>query len=332
MPTVSEVRTILERYTGANNVFLTRLNLVRARLIQSGNWRGTKAKVTFNVFLDANDNAVVTLPRSLNTILAGLHLTTSGDCSYGFPLRVQNGWFSFSSNGPGYFSDSRYRWSGGIEPEEGWFRTFADWATPMKLRLKFAATEANGLIFNLRGVNASGPVYTGTGVNTIEGENLTTAGAATLTTTSDFSEPPYAVAKPTTYGRVSMYTWDGTTETLVAIYDPSETVPMWRRYLVPGCTDWTQADPGQFLTICKRAYVPVSSDFDEVIPGNLGALRFGLEALLSEDAKDGPRAREEWATAESLLANEVSDDEGAGAQGAVQVADDFNMQEVGGLT
>jgi hypothetical protein len=264
--------------------------------------------------------------------LAGLYLNTIGDCSYGFPVPVRNGWYSFTQGGSGYFSDARYRWSRGIEPEEGWFRTFADWSTPKKLRLKFAATEANGLIFNLRGVNDGTPIYTGAGSNTIEGENLTTAGATTLTTTNDFSEPPYAIAKPITYGRVSLYTWDGTTETLVAIYDPTETAPMWRRYLVPGCTNWTEADPGQFLTICKRAYVPVASDFDEVIPGNIGALRFGLSALLAEDSRDIERARQDWATAESLLTNEVADDEGAGAQGAVQVVDDFNMQEVGGLT
>jgi hypothetical protein len=332
VPTLAEARTLLSRYVGANNDFEDRLNLVRARLLQSGNWRNTKAKVTFNVFPDSEGNAVVTLPRSLNTILAGMYLNSSGDCSYGYPLPVRNSWYSFTQGGSGYFSDARYRWSGGIEPEEGWFRTFADWSTPKKLRLKFAATETNGLIFNLRGVNSSGPIYTGTAGSTIEGENLTTAGATTLTTTSDFSEPPYALAKPVTFGRVSMYTWDGTTETLVAIYDPTETVPMWRRYLVPGCANWTEADPGQFLTICKRAYVPVANDYDEVIPGNLGALRFGLQALLSEDAKDGPRAREEWATAEALLTNEVSDDEGAGAQGSVQVDDTFGMATLGELT
>lgn len=332
MPTLAEVRTLLSRYAGANNDFEDRLNLARERLMKSGNWKATKVKTVFNVFPDASNRAVVTLPRSLNTILAGLYLNTAGDCVYGYPLPVRNGWYSFSSGGPGYFTDSRYRWRQGIEPEEGWFNTFADWTTPKKLRLKFAATEANGLIFNLRGVNASGPIYTGAGVNTIEGENLTTAGATTLTTTSDFSEPPYAVAKPVTYGRVSMYTFDGVTETLVAIYDPSERTPMWRRYRVPGCTDWTEADPGQFLAICKRAYVPVASDFDEVIPGNLGALRFGLTALLAEDSRDFARADQEWATAERLLTTEAADDEGAGAQGSVQVDDTFHMHCVGDLT
>lgn len=332
MPTLAEVRTLLSRYAGANNTFTDRLNLARERLMKSGNWRDTKAKVTFNVFPDANNNAIVTLPRSLNTILAGLYLNSGSDCAYGFPLRVQNSWYSYSSGGPGYFTDSRYRWRQGIEPEEGWFNTFADWTTPKKLRLKFAATEANGLVFNLRGTNDGTPIYTGTGANTIEGENLTTIGATTLTTTNDFSEPPYAIAKPVTYGRVSMYTWDGTTETLVAIYEPTETVPMWRRYRVPGCSNWTEADPGQFLTICKRAFVPVASDNDEVIPGNLGALRFGLEALLKEDAQDFARAETMWGKAEDILAREVDDDTGAAAEGCVQVVDDFNMQSVGGLT
>jgi hypothetical protein len=332
VPTLAEVRAEAERYVGNLNDFTERVNRVCLRLLKSGNWRGTKVKTIFNVFPDAGNNAVITLPRSLNTVLAGLYLNSGSDCAYGFPLRVQNSWYAFSSGGPGYFSDSRYRWRQGIEPEEGWFTTFLDWSTPKKIRLKFAATETNGLIFNIRGVNNGTPIYTGSGSGTIAGENLTTVGATTLTTVNDFSEPPSEVSKPTTFGRVSMYTFDGTTETLVAIYDPTETLPQWRRYRVPGCTNWTEADPGQFLTICKRAYVPVANDRDEVIPGNLEAIIAGLDALLAQDARDYARAKERWLNANEILAEEVSDDEGAGGQGAVNVADDFSMQSVGGLT
>jgi len=302
--------------------------------MKAGNWRSTKVNSVFNVFLDANNKAVVTLPRALNTILAGVYLNTcsSNGARYGWPLAVRNGWYSFSSGGPGYVPDARYGWQAGLIPEEGWFNTFADWTTPKKLRLKFAATEANGLIFNLRGISGGQPIYTGAGANTIQGENLTTVGATTLTTVNDFDEPPYEVAKPVTYGRVSMYTWDGVTETLVAIYDPSETVPQWRRYRVPGCTNWTEADPGQFLTVCKRASVPIFNDNDEVIPPNIGAYRFGLEALTKEDAQDFARAEMMWQKAFDLLTNEVQDDTGSGSEGSVQVDDTFQMFAVGGLT
>lgn len=336
MPTLAETRTLLSRYAGANNTFVDRLNLAVQRLMQSGNWRFTKERVTFSVFLDAQNRAVITLPKKYVTILGGVYLQTcnSDGTLYGWPLATRNSWYSFTQNGPGYITDSRYNWQSGFNPEEGWFTTFRDWTTPMFLRLKFAATEANGSIFNIRGNLNGQPIYTGVAANTIQGENLTTAGATTLTTSSQFSEPPYEVSKPITYGRVSMYTWDGVTETLVATYDPTETLPKWRRYKVPGCTNWTEADPGQFLTICKRGYVPVSNDNDEVIPGNLGALRFGLDALLKEDAQDFTRAKTLWQDAKELLTNEVDDDTGAGAQGSVQVVDTFGLNEysVGGYT
>lgn len=333
MPTVAQARTALARYAGANNTFIDRLNLSLERLIKSGNWRGTKVNTVFNVFPDTNNRAVITLPRGLNTILAGVFLNTcSSGNAYGYPLPIRNGWYSFNQNGPGLIENSLYRWNGGLEAEEGWFRTFRDWTTPLQLRFKFAATEANGGIINVRGLFNNQPIYTGAGVNTIEGENLTIAGATTLTTTNSFQEPPYALVKPVTYGRVSMYTWDGSTETLVAIYDPTETVPQWRRYLPPACAQWTESDPGQFLCICKRSFVILANDNDEVIPGNLGALRFAIEALLKEDAQDFTRAEQMWEKAYDLLAREADDDTGASAEGSVSVANDFQLYNVGGLT
>lgn len=336
MPVLSEVRTLLSRYAGANNSFTERLNLAVARLFQSGNWRFTKERVTFSVFLDSQNRAMITLPKKYVTALAGVFLQTCNQDGwvYGWPLPVQNGWYSYSIDGPGFVPDARYNWQGGFVPEEGWFTTYRDWTTPMFLRLKFAAVEANGLIFNIRGNLNGQPVYTGAGASTIQGENLTTAGATTLTTSSQFSEPPYEISKPSTYGRVSLYTWDGVTETLVAIYDPTETLPKWRRYRVPGCTAWTEAAPGQFLAVCKRGYVPVANDNDEVIPGNIGALRFALESLLKEDAQDFARAQSMWKTAEQLLSKEIADDDGAGALQPVQVIDSFalNYAGVGALT
>lgn len=85
------------------------------------------------------------------------------------------------------------------------------------------------------------------------------------------------------------------------------------------------ASAGTFTVIAKRGYVPVSDDNDEVVPGNFGALKKGLEALLAEDSRDDVRARNLWAEARELLIQESQDDEGAGGQGSVQMADNFAM-------
>ena len=44
------------------------------------------------------------------------------------------------------------------------------------------------------------------------------------------------------------------------------------------------------MIIARRAYVPLRSDDDEVIPSNLGALKLGLMALQYEDKSDPERA------------------------------------------
>lgn len=325
--TVAQARTLLSRYTGQGNVFVDRLNLACERLVKSGNWRSTKDAVVFQVYLRDDNTAFITLPRVFNTVEAAVvfrfQQQDDNTRRCGFPMAIRDSWFSFLDSGPGYTTDARFRWGNGFIPENDRFTTFKDWVIPAKLRFKFAATEANGGIINVRGLSGGQPIYTGSGASTIEGENLTIAGSTTLTTTSSFDLPPYGLVKPTTYGVVSMYTFDGVTETLVARYDPTETVPQWRRYQVPACSGWTESDPGQFLAICKREWVTVSSDYDTVIPGNLGALRFGLSALLREDAEDFTKAQQYWGAAMQLLANEVEDDVGDNTHVPVQVQDTF---------
>lgn len=332
MLTLSEARTLLLRYVGANDGgFTQRTNLVCARMIPSGNWRLTKNRVSFNVFPDALNRAMVTLPVKFNTILAGVVMQPCGDATanYGFPMPVQNGWYSFSPTGMGLNLDSRYNWSAGFVPEEGRFTTFKDWTTPKQIRLKFSTTETNPSYFYVRGNLNGQPVYSGSGTNTIEGIKLTYSGSSPITSAEYFDEAPYEFIKPITNGRVSMYAVDADGETLVAIYDPAETNPGWRRYRVPACAGWTEAEPGRLITICKRAYVAIYNDNDEVIPGNIGALRFGLEALQNEDAQNWGAAKELWDLAESELSKESADDDGAGAMASVQVDDTFGMAAMG---
>lgn len=330
MITLAQARTYLSRYAGANNDFTTRINLGTERLVKNGNWRGTKDAVVFQVHLNDDDTAFITLPWQYNTVLAAVVFKFDNQNDQtrlcGFPMQIQDEWFSYLGSGVGYMRNSLYNWGNGFIPETGRFTTFKDWVIPAQLRFKFAATEANtGQIINVRGVFNGQPIYTGTGAATIEGENLTINGSTGLTTSSFFDKPPYALVKPQTYGVVSMYTVVSGVETLVARYMPTETVPQWRRYRVPACSGWTEADPGQFLAVLKREWVPISNDNDFVVPGNIGALKFMLMAQLKEDAEAFTQAESFWGKSEQLLANEVEDDTGANAHTPVQVADSFML-------
>lgn len=82
-----------------------------------------------------------------------------------------------------------------------------------------------------------------------------------------------------------------------------------------------------FVTVCKKSYTPLLNENDELLIGNWGALRLALDALLKEDASDYERANQLWAQAKQLLISEENNLVGAGAQGTVQVQDDFAMEE-----
>ena len=90
------------------------------------------------------------------------------------------------------------------------------------------------------------------------------------------------------------------------------------------------SDSGKFLAIVKKEFVAISGDNDELPISNLGAYRMGLEALQKEDSSDYARANQLWSECFKLLTNESQDDEGAGAEGVAQVADDFNIAGIGG--
>ena len=85
----------------------------------------------------------------------------------------------------------------------------------------------------------------------------------------------------------------------------------------------------QILCVVKVGYKPVVNANDPLPITNLGALRFGLEALRKEDAEDYARAKELWKDAKDLLITESEDDTGAGATGKVQVEDDFELGRIG---
>lgn len=234
MPTLGEVKSLLSNYIGLNNDANTRLNLVRARLLTRGSWKGSKQPVALTIYSDVFDRAVVTLPYGYNTVLAGEVIPGSGVC--GGPLGVQNEWYGLRDGGPGSLSCPD-----GFIPCQGRFSTFQDWSsdTPQKLRFKFEATESAGTIW-IKGKFMGDDVYSSYSGSWIQGEKLDYIGAAAVTTTKKWDALGLSALKPTSNGRFSVYVVDDDgVETLVGIYSPGETLVRWRRYIVPNISDIT---------------------------------------------------------------------------------------------
>lgn len=238
MPTLAEARALLSRYCGNGNSVSGRINLATARLLPEGNFKGTKVPAQFAVYRDERGNRFVTLPRELESILAGAYQAPTPDTQgpnwywCGQPIPIRNSWYQYSASGPGNYVGSD--WQRGIIPMEGRFTTFCEWSTPMRLRIKLEQTEVAGNIL-IRGELDGEKIYTQDGSNWIEGVSVNFTNA-TVTTTELFDRSPYEVVKTVTKGRVRLYMVDNDdVETLVAFYDPSETNPSYIRYIVPVC-------------------------------------------------------------------------------------------------
>lgn len=230
MLTLGQAKTLLNRYVGANNVANDRINLVLERLIKSGNWRETKELLSFTAYADANGNAIITLPRQFNTVLAGVFVT-GANC--GAPLGVKNTWYQYLPSGPGIESGLSVD---SFIPVEGRYCTYAEWSTPMLLRFSFEQSESPGTII-VKGTLAGEKIYSTYFATWIEGVAVAYTGSTTVTTTQLFDRPPYQIIKPISLGRVTMSTVDSSgVVTPVALFDPDEVNPSWRRYRVPSCT------------------------------------------------------------------------------------------------
>jgi hypothetical protein len=209
------------------------LNQVCDRFLKAGYSDTLIASLT--AYPDKYGNAFITLPRELNSVIGSVNQTD--DC-FGSPLKVRSTWYEFLPNGTGMNSCDAIN----IKAMPGRFTTFQDWSTPMLLRVKLEQTESATIIF--RGKLGGEAIYSLDGGGWIEGVKLSLTNA-TVTTTEYFDEPPYGVVKTTTNGRVSIYAVDtNAVEYLVAIYEPDENVPKYRRYKVPNAVTATQIGTG----------------------------------------------------------------------------------------
>lgn len=317
MPTSAELQTLLGSYIGVGNSWLSRLNLVRARLLEDGSWPGTTPRITLTVYEDADGNSIVTLPRQYLAILRGYIAPTSALCAIA-PIGTS-----------GVFNETGYRWNRDFQEVPDYFCVFSEWTTPLRIRLKFEVTELAGAIY-LSGNYNGDPVWktnSGTWENREAVAYTNSAAPNTVTSTKYFDAKGFKLVKPDTLGRVSAYTvTDAGVETLVGVYEPKENLPRWRRYKVP-CIGVSTEDY-TYVCIARLGYVPVVNSYDEVIPGNTGAIRFGLSALLKEDAEDYVRADQLWSMARDRLVRQ-SEGESEGTEDHVAVSDDLEMELVG---
>lgn len=210
-------------------------------------------------------NGCLTLPRDVGTVL-GIDVC-------GRPTLIQDQWFKYHINGPG----ARGAGPCGVITEMGQVCTFRDPAEPAYLiaettsasdnnkKLRVFATDVNGKKIFTQGMD--GELYEGFLVPQIFGYPQRNPDVPALGAI-------YRIQREATKDFVRLYAVsaaDGSSQTLIGQYEPSETGPTYRRIRVPNKTS--------VMVKYKKANLEIRSQRDWINIDNFQALRLACRAV-----------------------------------------------------
>jgi len=296
--TVARARDkIAEKFFPADKTspeFLDRVSEVVERFHTRGFWVG--AKSTFSIALPSAADGLLYLPYFLDSIVSA-RIDKK-------PIITRGPTYEFLYDGPGEL-DPDVGCNGAVI-DRGQSPISASFpSTAGVLRFTAAAADA-GKKIRVLGYDDSGDrVLTGG----VPGEEVTLVDG-TVDTTTTFSAIQ-GIQKEVTQASVTCH-HVGTTNTLLVTMESFMELPLFRSYV--SVVDDSSVN---LIAYCKRRPIPVSSEEDYIMPGNLSALKLGLYALNYEEKNDGPRAKEFWRDAEEILNNEAVEYR-AGAQEVMQ--------------
>ncbi len=255
--------------------FDSTLNRLCERLFSEGTWRTCFRRVTLRSYGNK-----LTLPRNLATCLGVDPICTDTPWGTGYALHIYSRMAEFATQGPGLTSDcARACAIRGLIPVSDTAQTFDDPVADSTFYLRAKSTKASGRGITLvGGLDENGDI--------IEGNTQLLIANGTTTTTQKYTEMPF-IEKAVTGAHVEFYSVDTTTavETLLCVYAPSETVPAYKRYVIPSA-----GDGDTFACLCKLNFVPAINDSDLIIPSVVDALILGLMAFQFRDKNDAERS------------------------------------------
>lgn len=278
--------------TGQKSMF----NDALERYINSGRWNGTQG--TLNITL--NSSGELTLPRRWQTV-TGVRVN-------GFVRDLAGPWYSYLP-----CTTDASQWSTNVIDQEDGFPTFAqptglvtDVLTglstiqPVPAKLRVASTGGSGTV-EVHGYDANGSeVWSGTQRGTL----LTFGNPKALPYFQTITE----VIKPITTQLTYLYAcYDDSTEEVIAIYEPGETVPSYRRYLVPeaASNDPNDLDTTGVVAKVLRRHIDMVADNDIPPIGNFGAMKNGIAAIHWEDEGDETRSANHFDKGIKMLNDEL---------------------------
>ena len=267
-----EAKRRLSQFAQNDALLVERLNFVCEELLTRMTHKGTLERAAFTV-----TGGTFTLPWYFSGCV-GVTFDRA-------PRRLRNQWWEVIPAGPGKVC---HLCSDMVDLGDGFvvFKDLTDVeATGCFLKvISSVEEEAGDLSIRLKGLDANSEVVRtqdpGNG-DWIDGEivELDDVGHWSATKFMALTQ----VVKPETDGRVSIYasaTSGDASPTLVAIYQPRETDPCWRRYRVPA-----KADSGSYAVdaLCQVRHRWIELDDELLTIGSYSALR---DALMGAKAND----------------------------------------------
>lgn len=210
--------------------------------------------------------------------------------------------------------------------------TSATTVAPKKIQAVASDTSDNGKKITLRYVKADGNrQYTSIGGVVQEGEELTLSTAGVLTSATVKTGGLYHVVKGVTNHPVRLYSYNTVTATqwrLMALYEPSETLPIYRRMLLPGIEDVSGCasgqdsdDPKAVTMLVRLQHIPVVVDNDPLVINNAPALLDMVTAIKLRRERNFPEAAVMEAQAATELDGELAAYYGDGMRIRMRVED-----------
>lgn len=237
--------------------FLRAVNKALQRIIESGQWVGTNVEVVF-----AGSTGYITLPPHFSSVI-GVTINK-------VPIPVYSEFHQYCEFGPGTFDASLPARSYLSQVSEG-VTTVIDLTAGQQIRIRPAVAADAGKILRFFGTDTNDqPIY-----DVASGKEGIAVGilnpvAVMATPLNTFT----GLQKALTLGRVSLYGWNGVTETLLSQYQPYETRPSYTRYAV-GTVD-SSLNIG---CLCRLRHLPVYYDTDFIRVGNLAAWENALQGV-----------------------------------------------------
>lgn len=285
------------------------LNESVLRLLPRGQWRGTV--LLYRLCPAAN---CITWPRQVESILA------FSVCDQ--PLTIRSHWYEFLGYGPGNISVGS-DCSGDKLKDRGLAVAFDDiCGEDKKIRVYCDNPNDAGKTILLQGYDSNRNwVLTDNGDT--NGELVTLAMPWTDTDTIWMPAGLVGVQKALTRGVVRLFELDtvNALQRPLAIYEPDELVPEYRRSVVPGLTRHGAGSNSSdtctqptVTVLAKLKFVPVQSETDYLLIGNIAALKDMCQAIKKrEDNLIGEAIAYEQ-SAVAVLEQELSNFHGDGTQ------------------